>query len=55
MSLSFRPRPWENYRSLWYIKFGDAFLDDIRTPLPSPQHKLFNKVVACKKNNENYS
>jgi len=46
---SFRPRPWENYRSLWYIKFGDGSLDDIRTPLPSPQHKLFNKVVACKK------
>jgi len=46
---SFRPRPWENYRSLWYIKFGNEFLDDIRTPLPSPQHKLFNKIVACKR------
>lgn len=45
---SFRPRPWENYRSLWYLRFGDEFLDDIRTPLPSPTHKLFNKVVACK-------
>ena len=45
---SFRPRPWENYRSLWYLKFGEEFLDDIRTPLPSPKHKLFNKVVACK-------
>ena len=44
----FRPRPWENYRSLWYLKFGEEFLDDIRTPLPSPKHKMFNKVVACK-------
>ena len=52
----FRPRPWENYRSLWYLKFGEEFLDDIRTPLPSSQHKLFNKVVACKdKGNENHS
>jgi hypothetical protein len=51
---SFRPRPWENYRSLWYLKFDGEFLDDIRTPLPSPKHKLFDKVVACKnKNNEN--
>jgi hypothetical protein len=47
ISTSFKPRPWENYRSLWYIKFGKEFLDDVRTPLPSPQHKLFNKVVAC--------
>jgi len=46
---SFRPRPWENYRSLWYIKFGDELLDDIRTPLPSSQHKLFEKIVACKR------
>ena len=46
---SFRPRPWENYRTLWYLKFSGEFLDDIRTPLPSPKHKLFNKVVACKK------
>ena len=53
---SFRPRPWENYRSLWYLKFGKEFLDDIRTPLPSSRHKLFNKVVACKnKDNENHS
>ncbi len=43
-----RPRPWENYRSLWYLKFGNKFLDDIRTPLPSPEHKMFNKIVACK-------
>jgi len=43
-----RPRPWENYRSLWYLKFGEEFLDDIRTPLPSPKHKMFNKIVACK-------
>lgn len=43
-----RPRPWENYRSLWYLKFGNEFLDDIRTPLPSPEHKMFNKIVACK-------
>lgn len=27
-----RPRPWENYRSLWYLKFGDEVLNDIRTP-----------------------
>lgn len=27
-----RPRSWENYRSLWYLKFGDEVLDDIRTP-----------------------
>lgn len=32
---SFRPRPWENYRGLWYLKFGEEYLDDIRTPLPS--------------------
>jgi hypothetical protein len=43
-----RPRPWENYRSLWYLKFADEFLDDIRTPLSSPEHKMFNKIVACK-------
>jgi hypothetical protein len=29
---SMRPRPWENYRSLWYLKFADEYLDDIRTP-----------------------
>lgn len=45
-----RPRPWENYRSLWYLKFGDEFLDDIRTPLPSPKHPMFNRIVACKGN-----
>jgi hypothetical protein len=51
---SFRPRPWENYRSLWYLKFDEEFLDDIRTPLPSPKHKLFDKVIACKnKSHEN--
>lgn len=27
-----RPRPWENYRSLWYLNFGEVMLDDIRTP-----------------------
>ena len=43
-----RPRPWENYRSLWYLKFGKEFLDDIRTPLTSPEHKMFNEIVACK-------
>jgi len=48
MGTKLRPRPWENYRSLWYLKFGEEFLDDIRTPLPSPEHKMFNKVVACK-------
>ena len=27
-----RPRPWEDYRSLWYLKFANEELDDIRTP-----------------------
>lgn len=27
-----RPRPWEDYRSLWYLKFLNEELDDIRTP-----------------------
>lgn len=27
-----RPRPWENYRGLWHLKFGKEILDDIRTP-----------------------
>lgn len=44
---TFRPRPWENYRSLWYLKFGEEFLDDIRTPLSSPEHKMFDEVVGC--------
>jgi len=48
MDTNLRPRPWENYRSLWYLKFANEFLDDIRTPLPSTKHKMFNKVVACK-------
>lgn len=26
----FRPRPWENYRSLWYSKFGNEELKGIR-------------------------
>jgi hypothetical protein len=26
----FRPRPWENYRSLWYFKFGEEEIRDIR-------------------------
>lgn len=43
-----RPRPWENYRSLWYLKFDNECLDDIRTPLTSTKHKKFNKIVACK-------
>ncbi len=42
-----RPQPWENYRSLWYLKFNDEFLNDIRTPLPSIQDKRFKKIVAC--------
>lgn len=45
---AFRPRPWENYRSLWYLKFGDEFLVDIRTPLTSSENAIFNKIVACK-------
>lgn len=43
-----RPRPWENYRSLWYLKFDNEYLDDIRTPLSSTKHEKFNKIVACK-------
>ncbi len=27
-----RPRVWENYRSLWYLKFGEEVLTGIRTP-----------------------
>jgi hypothetical protein len=27
-----RPRPWEDYRSLWYLKFANEELDDVRTP-----------------------
>jgi hypothetical protein len=27
-----RPRPWENYRSLWYTSFVDSILTGIRTP-----------------------
>lgn len=27
-----RPRPWENYRGLWYLQFGESILDGIRTP-----------------------
>lgn len=27
-----RPAPWENYRSLWYLKFGKEDLNEIRTP-----------------------
>jgi len=47
MQTTLRPRPWENYRSLWYLKFGNEFLDDIRTPLSSPEHKMFDEIVAC--------
>ncbi len=43
-----RPRPWENYRSLWYLKFDNEYLDDIRTPLKSTKDEKFNKIVACK-------
>jgi len=32
MKTNMRPRPWENYRGLWYLQFGDAILDGIRTP-----------------------
>ncbi len=27
-----RPRPWENYRSLWYLNFDEEGLNDVRTP-----------------------
>lgn len=27
-----RPRPWEDYRTLWYLKFADEDLNDIRIP-----------------------
>lgn len=47
MQTALRPRPWENYRSLWYLKFGEEFLDDIRTPLSSPEHKMFDEIVGC--------
>jgi len=29
-SSNFRPRPWENYRPLWYLKFGKEDLHGIR-------------------------
>lgn len=29
---AFRPRVWENYRSLWFLTFGDEVLEGIRTP-----------------------
>ena len=32
INTNMRPRVWENYRSLWYLKFGEEWLDDIRTP-----------------------
>jgi len=32
INTNMRPRPWENYRSLWYLKFDGEWLDDIRTP-----------------------
>lgn len=32
METSIRPRPWENYRGLWHLKFGKEELNDIRTP-----------------------
>ncbi|MFH1294407.1 MAG: hypothetical protein ABIH90_00510 [Candidatus Aenigmatarchaeota archaeon] len=30
MDSTLRPRPWENYRPLWYVKFGDEAIKDIR-------------------------
>lgn len=48
MKTNLRPRPWENYRSLWYLKFGKEILTDIRTPLPSSEHKLFDEIVASR-------
>jgi len=47
MKTTLRPRPWENYRSLWYLKFDEEFLTDVRTPLPL-EHKLFDEIVASK-------
>ena len=32
LSTEMRPRPWEDYRTLWYLKFANEELDDIRTP-----------------------
>lgn len=29
---TYRPRPWENYRSPWYLKFGNEILTGCRTP-----------------------
>jgi len=46
LKTNLRPRPWENYRSLWYLKFGNEFLTDIRTPLLPSSKKLFNEIVA---------
>lgn len=48
METACRPRPWENYRSLWYLKFGEEFLNGARTPLPSTEHKMFNEIVASR-------
>jgi hypothetical protein len=28
-----RPRPWENYRPLWYTKYGKETLQGLRVPL----------------------
>lgn len=42
-----RPRPWENYRGLWYLSFACEPLLGPRTPLPSTAHELFNKIVGC--------
>lgn len=32
LSTDFRPRVWENYRSLWYLRFADEVLTGSRTP-----------------------
>ena len=32
MNSIMRPRVWENYRSLWFMQFGNEILNDIRTP-----------------------
>lgn len=32
LKTNMRPRPWENYRSLWYLKFGEVVLNGVRTP-----------------------
>jgi len=31
-STSMKPRTWEDYRSLWYLKYANEELGDIRIP-----------------------